>query len=449
MPIMHFLKRHIPLLLLLLCSPSVSAEQALALPRPEGAPCADSLRFVPCRQVQLADLFWRKRLHAIADVTLPTLLRHAPRRGAQRQAFLSDAATIADNVSAFDPDNAVAARLADSLHAISASALPPVLPRPVDASVADAASLTGDVQGTLSDALRHAELFLQLFLQSGDGRYVDRFERTLFNSLLCSYHHTGDSFYTLAPQPGKPLPPRRPCSARAEAELARLTRLLSGITGTFCATGGRHVYVNFYTRGTVAISTDSLRLSLFEQSSYPWAGDAGLAVMCQQPQRFTLHLRVPQWLSADSLEGSVGCRYLDAGHRCSVTVNGRRVDAPLSKGYLTIDRLWSDSDFVVVRFPMDIRRVVDASGTHTALQRGPLVYAVEDSTGCLTAFFDNRQTLHTEFRKRFLDNVQTISGTLAPTRADAPAQPFTAIPYYAIGSRAKGETFGVWMNSKP
>jgi hypothetical protein len=74
---------------------------------------------------------------------------------------------------------------------------------------------------------------------------------------------------------------------------------------------------------------------------------------------------------------------------------------------------------------------------------------VEDSTGCLTAFFDNRQTLHTEFRKRFLDNVQTISGTLAPTRADAPAQPFTAIPYYAIGSRAKGETFGVWMNSKP
>lgn len=451
MQTMLFTKRSISIVFLMFfCTANLSASKGIAWHAAGSPVTACPIEFVPCGQVQLSDLFWRKRLHAIADVSLPAMLCHAPKSGSRRQAFLADVCAIAENLRAFDPDNASVGNRADSLRAL----LKAWKPMPDNSMVIRcqerSLSLTGDrldaEVSSLSDALNQAETDLRLFCQTGDGRHIDRFERTLYNSLLCSFQYTGNSYYTVTPRQGQPLPSRRPWSG-GEGDVVRLTRLLSGITGYFCATSERHVYVNFFTRGTVSVSTDSLCFSLFEQASYPWAGDAGLAVMCREPQRFTLHLRVPQWLAADSIEETRGCRYLGGNRPCILYVNGQRISAPVVKGYLTIDRQWSDSDFVVVRFPMEIRRIANAEGTQRALQRGPFVYAIEDSVGCLqTCRFNERQTLHTEFRLHFLDNVQIISGTLTPADADAPPQPFTAIPYYAIGSRDRGETFGIWMN---
>ena len=65
----------------------------------------------------------------------------------------------------------------------------------------------------------------------------------------------------------------------------------------------------------------------------------------------------------------------------SVKVNGAAVEPVISKGYARIGRTWNKDDVVEVTMEMPVRRVrapkVPADKGLVALERGPLVYAIE------------------------------------------------------------------------
>jgi DUF1680 family protein len=84
--------------------------------------------------------------------------------------------------------------------------------------------------------------------------------------------------------------------------------------------------------------------------------------------------------------------------------------------------------------------VKDDAG-RAALQRGPLVYAVEavDNGGtALDLVVPRAAALRARFRADLLNGVEVITG--------AGSRPFTAIPYYAWNNRGQGE-MAVWIRT--
>jgi DUF1680 family protein len=98
--------------------------------------------------------------------------------------------------------------------------------------------------------------------------------------------------------------------------------------------------------------------------------------------------------------------------------------------------------------PMPARRIVAHAGVKedegkVALQRGPLVYAIEaiDNGGrALDLVIPRAAALRARFRAELLNRVEVMGGE--------GSRPFVAIPYYAWNNRGAGE-MAVWIKEKP
>ena len=97
-------------------------------------------------------------------------------------------------------------------------------------------------------------------------------------------------------------------------------------------------------------------------------------------------------------------------------------------GYVRIKRNWKRGDTIHLTLPMPARRIVAHAGVKddaakVALQRGPLVYAVEavDNGGtALDLVIPRDAALRARFRADLLNGVEVITGE--------GSRPFTAIP---------------------
>ena len=297
-----------------------------------------------------------------------------------------------------------------------------------------------------------------------DSRYADVLERALYNGVLSGVSLDGKAFFYANPLEMDPekytflnrlwgrsaLSPTRQewfgCSC-CPPNIARLLAFL----GTYVySRGEREVYVHLYTGGRVALRLDDQQVLLEQDTRYPWEGKVRITVRPEGLARFVLALRVPGW-SRDA----------------TLHVNGRPLElAPLvKKGYARIDRLWKPGDTVTLDLPMPVQRIeahprVREDCGRVALQRGPLVYCLEeiDNGPALSDIALPRDAvLSARFEADLLGGVMVITGEA--TRRDVvgwderlyrPAGslvktiPLKAIPYYAWANRTPGEML-VWV----
>jgi hypothetical protein len=140
------------------------------------------------------------------------------------------------------------------------------------------------------------------------------------------------------------------------------------------------------------------------------------------------------------------------GEKPSVSVRSRNaepqaVSLDLHDGYVRIKRNWKRGDTIHLTLPMPARRVVAHAGVkddegRVAIQRGPLVYAVEaidNGGGALDLVIPRAAALRARFRADLLNGVEVVTGE--------GSRPFVAIPYYAWNNRGQGE-MAVWIKEK-
>jgi hypothetical protein len=187
------------------------------------------------------------------------------------------------------------------------------------------------------------------------------------------------------------------------------------------------------------------KVSLKQETKYPWDGEVTITVEPEKPFAFALHLRVPGW-----------CR-----REAALAVNGVKVEPKAGKGYVTLSRTWKAGDVVRLTLPMPVERVyadprVKADVGRVALQRGPVVYCLEgvDNGGAVRNLVLPREAaLAACFEKDLLGGVVVVTGDgLAASRPgeEVVTKPvkFTAVPYYAWDNRAPGPMV-VWVAEDP
>ncbi|MBL8762675.1 MAG: glycoside hydrolase family 127 protein [Phycisphaerae bacterium] len=207
----------------------------------------------------------------------------------------------------------------------------------------------------------------RMSLLHADASYMDVFERGLYNSVLAGVSLDGRKFNYVNPLAAKAGGghTRRdwfPCACCPPNVL----RFLASIGGYAYAVRGDQAYVNLYVPGAASLPLASGKVRVTQETDYPWDGRVRLTITSDTPAPRELFVRIPGW-----------CRGF------TLARNGAPCQAgPPERGYVRVP-VTGTSDRVELRLDMPIERVyshpkVRASLGHVAIQRGPIVYTMED-----------------------------------------------------------------------
>ncbi|MCY4112991.1 MAG: glycoside hydrolase family 127 protein [Chloroflexi bacterium] len=316
----------------------------------------------------------------------------------------------------------------------------------------------------------------RLLAGSGEARYADWMETTLYNGMLAGLSLDGEHYFY-----------PNPLSASAgHARVAwfdcaccppNLARLLASLPGFLYGASERALWVHQFVAGRVDADVPGAgRLSLEVDTDYPWSGEIQLTVRQAPDGPVELRLRVPGWCDDASVETVLA----DSGPAPSpLEGEGWGEGAPRhdpdrpAGDYAALRRVWSPGDRVMLRLPMPPRRLVSdprvtANIGRVALARGPLIYCVEshDRPGLEQDAFalpDDASVTPGPANERLpgmtlLDTAavplpgtpgrgalyQSVSGDRQADGAPKDRVPIRAIPYFAWANRGPS-TMDVWL----
>ncbi len=297
----------------------------------------------------------------------------------------------------------------------------------------------------------------RLFLLHGESKYMDVFERVLYNGLLSGVSLGGDRFFYQNPLESGGGYERSPWFEVACCP-PNMTRFLPSLPGYVYATKDDTVFVNLYIAGEGKIDLGGRPLTFTQETRYPWEGAVKLAVSAGRPGKFELALRVPGWARNEAMPTGL-YRFLgDIPEEPVLKVNGEAAALDIRDGYARILRTWKNGDTAELSLPMPVRRViahdsVAADSGRAALQRGPVVFAAEgiDNDGrVFDLVLPDVAGLKAEFRPGLLNGVIVVTGDAIAVSKDPAgktvesSRPFLAVPYYAWANRGPGQML-VWL----
>ncbi len=244
---------------------------------------------------------------------------------------------------------------------------------------------------------------------------------------------------------------------------SNVARFIPSVSGFAYAFKDRDVYVNLFMGGHATVETAENKVTLTQNTRYPWQGVTRIKVDPEKEGTFTVLVRIPGWAQNKPVPSDLYQFVKTVSDPVSLRINGEPVPVALQKGYARIERRWKKGDTIELGLPMPVRRVLSHPGVLTnkgkvALQRGPVVYCLEgpDNSGrVLDLYIPDEINLSTEFRPDLLGGVMVITGDArtAKRALDGSVVPdsqkrFTAIPYAVWAHRGRAH-MTVWPAREP
>lgn len=291
----------------------------------------------------------------------------------------------------------------------------------------------------------------RMFLMSGDAKYFDVLERTLYNAALSGISIEGNRFFypnVLASIGGRERSKWFGCACCP----SNVARFIPSIPGFAYAHKDNDIYVNLFLGGRATIDTGIRTVKLASATNYPWTGQVKIRNDSDTPGRYAISLRIPGWAREQPVPSDLYSFATEMPNQVIAKVNDNPVPFNLTKGYLRIERLWQKGDMIELGIPMPIRRVVShpsvtANTGKIALQRGPIVFCLEgeDNDGqVFDLVIPDDAALSGQFEPELLGGVVTLFGEAqtAKRTLDGEILPdstraFKAIPYYAWAHRGR------------
>lgn len=203
-----------------------------------------------------------------------------------------------------------------------------------------------------------------LYLTSGDTRYVDYYERAVYNHILSTINPVQGGFVYFTPMRSghyrvysQPQTSFWCCVGSGMENHARYGEMIYGHRGT------TDLYVNLFIPSTLQWGD----VAVEQQTAFP---DEEATTVVVNPSRngkeFTLRLRCPGWLRRDELR---------------LSVNGVICEVHISDGYAVLKRRWARGDKVRMEMPIHLSAVqLPAGSAYWSFLYGPIVLAAKTGT---------------------------------------------------------------------
>lgn len=210
-----------------------------------------------------------------------------------------------------------------------------------------------------------------LYQTSKDKKYVDYYERALYNHILSTQHpHTGGYVYFTQMRPGHYRVYSQPhtsmwcCVGSGMENHSKYGEMIYARTDN-------ELYINLFIPSS--LQWEQQDTEIIQENNFPYEASTEITVNPRKRKQFTLLLRYPEWVN----EGSV-----------KIKVNGKSYPVENKNGYIPVDRKWKKGDKVVMEMPMALKaeQLPDGSGYYSFLY-GPIVLAAKAGTEDLAGLF--------------------------------------------------------------
>jgi len=210
---------------------------------------------------------------------------------------------------------------------------------------------------------------------TGDAKYADVMETTLYNGMLSGISLDGTKFFYTNPlSVNDDLPFKQRWSRDRVGYIAysdccppNVVRTIAEVSNYMYNVSDKGLWFNLY--GGNKLSTklkDGSDLKLTQTTDYPWNGRIDIRLDNAPGKAFSIFLRIPGWCDAASL-----------------TINGKPATISLQSGkYAEISREWHTGDHIELNLPMPVKLMeanplVEEVRNQVAVKRGPVVYCLE------------------------------------------------------------------------
>lgn len=264
------------------------------------------------------------------------------------------------------------------------------------------------------------QLSMQLLALTGEARYIDELERSIYNHLLGAQRPSGEEFCYYTPLEGK-----KPYSSEITCCFSSGARGISWMPSIAFATGSEQgkspiVYVNLLGESHATLALDSANTVSLEIGRKPGKSGPKREIAIQirpstAPQRFKLMVRVPPYMR--NVEYTVGSE------------PARAVKA----GWLEIEREWAGNDMLVLALdmaPQAVKGTYEQTG-RVAFTYGPMVFVAEETEGTTTSLAASRpeEILMAPGYRDGAPTVRTVARDGQTTRL------LELVPFYVAGAK--------------
>ncbi|GAO42404.1 glycoside hydrolase family 127 protein [Flavihumibacter petaseus] len=292
---------------------------------------------------------------------------------------------------------------------------------------------------------------------TGEGKYTDVLERSLYNGALDGLSLSGDHFFYGNPLASSGNYARREWFGTACCP-SNIARLVASLGNYIYSVSPGAAWVNLYIGSAVSLPFGKEKLDLSLTTGFPWNGRTTIAVGNAPRKSMQLRLRIPGWLSTP-VAGDLYHFTDTLSDQMVIKVNGKPQPFLQDNGYAVIDRKWKRGDSISIETPMRARWIQSNTALRentdrVALQYGPLVYCVEgaDNGGNAWNFIiPPAAKVVPGFEPQLLGGVNRLS---IDGKVAAPADGGTqirwenktiyAIPFFSWNNRGAGE-MQVWL----
>lgn len=300
----------------------------------------------------------------------------------------------------------------------------------------------------------------RMFLATGEACFADVMELTMYNSLLAGVSLDGKGyFYTNPLCVSHDLPYTLRWSREREGYIAfcnccppNTIRTIAEISNYVYTTSKKGLWVNLY--GSNQLKTklaDGAKISLNQQTDYPWNGKISIKIEEVPDHRFSLFLRIPGWAST-----------------AEISVNGKKQGTPVRPGaYAELSSVWKKGDLIELNLPMEAQLVeanplVEEDHNQIAVKRGPVVYCIESADiPANRSIFDyvipakslfkpktitisKSKLCALEGKAELIPNESWKGQLYRPINTRKERVTLQLVPYYAWGNRGKSD-MSVWL----
>jgi uncharacterized protein len=298
-------------------------------------------------------------------------------------------------------------------------------------------------------------------LLTGESKYFDILERSLYNGALDGLSLSGDRFFYGNPlaSTGKHFRKEWFGTACCPANIARLVASLGDYVYNTSSNG---IWVNLFVASNTNVVIGKTKVQVDQKSNYPWGGEVTITITPEKKAKFGMYVRVPGWATGETVPGDLYHFLKTPSSKFTLKVNGKDAEYKMENGYALILRDWKKGDVIQLSLPMNVQEVaaresIMADVDRVALQRGPLVYCVEgaDNDGqAWNILMPENTTFQTNFQKDLLNGVVTIRAEVPVVVVSSDSQnvstvkkTITAIPYYSWCNRGSNP-MQVWLPRK-
>ncbi|MDX1934725.1 MAG: glycoside hydrolase family 127 protein [Capsulimonadales bacterium] len=290
----------------------------------------------------------------------------------------------------------------------------------------------------------------RLLLATGDARYSDLIEHTLFNAVLPGLSLDGQHYFYQNPLENDGAHRRQPWFGCACCP-PNVARLLAQLTGYFYSVDDAgDIFVHLYARGSAQIALpDGRTIPMTVTTEYPFDGEVEITVGADGD--FGVCLRVPEWAGGARL-----------------SVNGEDADATPGT-YARLRRDWKTGDVIRLELPFEPRFLrshpyVSENTARVAVFVGPLLYCAEKTdNGEIPNLQDAYVADPADFEKTTVWDLPGVVALRGSTLIQSPVtmrlygsrffepshamRPLTLVPYYAWANRDPGQMI-VWLREQ-